>query len=255
MSVINPESDVWQRIKIPQDYLATNWPIRYSAVSADGRLIAIAGRRGLVHYSSSSGRWKLFADERQEQAFTVRGGLLWFHHVLIAAVEASKSFQIRLYSRDLELSNQNVLHREILTSPVVILSLVDNSLLVYTADNTLFHYLITPTEDTIKLHLCGSISFEGVVVAPTAVRVLSWMIPTAQKRELFDFSFLLFLDTYCSIPAELGDPMDDLSVATVLMIVGGKLVLLRPRKVCLSPVVPNSLYLISSIDAKSRSQL
>lgn len=98
MSVINPESDVWQRIKIPQDYLATNWPIRYSAVSADGRLIAIAGRRGLVHYSSSSGRWKLFSDELQESAFTVRGGLLWFHHVLIAAVEAGKSYQVCLLS-------------------------------------------------------------------------------------------------------------------------------------------------------------
>lgn len=32
---------------------------------------------------------------------------------------------------------------------------------------------------------------------------------------------------------ELGDPVDDLSVATVLMVVGGQLVLLRPRKVCL----------------------
>ena len=93
-----------------------------------------------------------------------------------------KHFQIRLYSRDLELSNQNVLHREVLTSPVVILSLVDNSLLVYTADNTLYHYLIIPTEDTIKLHLCGSISFEGVITTPNAVRVLSWMIPSAQKR-------------------------------------------------------------------------
>jgi hypothetical protein len=30
---------------------------------------------------------------------------------------------------------------------------------------------------------------------------------------------------------ELGDPVDDLSVATVLMMVGGQLVLLRPRKV------------------------
>jgi len=30
---------------------------------------------------------------------------------------------------------------------------------------------------------------------------------------------------------ELGDPVDDLAVATVLMMVGGKLVLLRPRKV------------------------
>lgn len=210
MSVINPESDVWQHIQIPQTYLATNWPIKYSSISSDGRLVAVAGRRGLVHYSSSSGRWKLFADEVQEQAFAVKGGLLWFHHVLIAAVEVSKSHQIRLYSRDLELSNKNVLHREVMSSPVVILSLVDNSLLVYTMDNTLLHYLIVPTADTIKLHLCGSITFDGIIAAPSAVRVLSWMIPNAQKQ--------------------LGDPVDDLAVATVLMMVGGKLVLLRPRK-------------------------
>ncbi|KAJ7139708.1 RIC1-domain-containing protein [Mycena epipterygia] len=210
MSVINPESDVWQHIKIPQSYLAANWPIRYSSLSSDGRLIAIAGRRGLIHYSSTSGRWKLFADEIQEQAFIVKGGLVWFHHVLIAAVEVSKSFQIRLYSRDMELSNQNVLHREIISCPVVILSLVDNSLLVYTADNTLYHYLIVPTADTIKLHLCGSITFNGIIAAPSAVRMLSWMIPSAQKQ--------------------LGDPVDDLAVATVLMVVGGQLILLRPRK-------------------------
>lgn len=96
---------------------------------------------------------------------------------------SSHSLQLRLYSRDLELSNQNVLCREPLTSPAVILSLVDNSLLVYTTDNTLHHYLIVPTEDTIKLHLAGSISFEGVIANPNAVRVLSWMIPTAQKRQ------------------------------------------------------------------------
>jgi RAB6A-GEF complex partner protein 1 len=63
------------------------------------------------------------------------------------------------------------------------MSLVDNSLLVYTADNTLLHYLIIPTPDSIKLHLCGSITFEGVIANPNAVRVLSWMIPSAQKRE------------------------------------------------------------------------
>lgn len=113
MSVINPESDVWQHIKVnktplfleqaglttvclqvPQSYLATNWPIRYSSLSNDGRLIAIAGRRGLIHYSSTSGRWKIFGEEEQEQAFTVKGGLLWFHHVLIAAVEVSKTYQV-----------------------------------------------------------------------------------------------------------------------------------------------------------------
>lgn len=95
MSVINPEADVWQHIKVPQSYMSANWPIRYSSLSSDGRLIAIAGRRGLVHYSSTSGRWKMFADERQEQAFTVKGGLLWFHHVLIAAVEVAGAYQVR----------------------------------------------------------------------------------------------------------------------------------------------------------------
>jgi RAB6A-GEF complex partner protein 1 len=95
---------------------------------------------------------------------------------------SSNPFQLRLYSRDLELSNQNVLHREPLTSPVVILSLVDNSLLVYTTDNTLLHYLVVPTAETIKLHPAGSISFDGVIANPNAVRVLSWMVPAAQRR-------------------------------------------------------------------------
>ena len=84
--------------QIPQRYLALNWPIRYSSLSSDGRLIGIAGRRGLIHYSSTSGRWKLFANEDQEQNFTVRGGLIWFHHVLVAAVEIAKSYQVLLHS-------------------------------------------------------------------------------------------------------------------------------------------------------------
>ena len=90
--------------------------------------------------------------------------------------------KIRLYSRDMELTSQNILHHEMLAAPVIILSIVDNSLLVYTADNTLLHYLIVPTTDSIKLHLCGSISFTGIIAAPKAVRMLSWMIPGAQKR-------------------------------------------------------------------------
>jgi hypothetical protein len=84
----------------------------------------------------------------------------------------------------MELTSQNILHRELLSAPVVILSIVDNSLLVYMADNTLHHYLIVPTADSIKLHLCGSITFGGIISSPTAVRMLSWMIPNIQKRTL-----------------------------------------------------------------------
>lgn len=211
MSVINPESDVWQSIKIPIDYIANNWPLRYSTISSDGRLIAVAGRRGLTHYSLASGRWKLFTHASHEQAFVVRGGILWFHHVLIAAVEmASKAYQIQLYSRDLELTAHTILHTEIFEAPIITISLIDNSLLVYTASNELYHYLVVPTADTVALHSCGSISFEGVVVSPHLVRGMSWMIPPTQKN--------------------FGDAADDMTAATILLLVGGQLVLLTPRK-------------------------
>jgi hypothetical protein len=106
-------------------------------------------------------------------------------------------------------------------------------LLVYTADNTLFHYLIVPTTDTIKLHLCGSITFDGIIAAPSAVRLLSWMIPSAQKRMYLSSNTPIIIDICETL--ELGDPVEDLGVATVLMMVGGQLVLLRPRKVRQKP--------------------
>lgn len=74
--------------------MAHNWPIRSASIAPDGRLIAVAGRRGLVHYSAASGRWKRFADLKQEQAFAVKGGMVWFHHVLVAACAVGKSYQV-----------------------------------------------------------------------------------------------------------------------------------------------------------------
>ncbi len=210
LTAITPESDVWQHIKIPQSYLAANWPVRYAAISADGNLIAVAGRRGLAHYSSASGRWKLHKSVAQEQSFVVRGGMQWFQHVLIAACDAGGEYQLRLYSRDTDLDSALLLDLQVLPSPVVLTSLFDNSLLVYTADNTFYHFLIDLTHDRIRLRLCGSITFEGVVGEPARVRGMSWMIPEGQQR--------------------LGDPIDDLTVATIIFLIDGKLVLLRPRK-------------------------
>lgn len=87
MSVINPESDVWQSIKIPAAYISSNWPIRYACISNDARLIAVAGRRGFTHYNSLSGRWKLFENEGQEQSIRVKGGMQWYGSTLIVATE------------------------------------------------------------------------------------------------------------------------------------------------------------------------
>lgn len=91
--------------------------------------------------------------------------------------------QLRLYSRDLELTAQNVLLRELLSSEVMTMALMENSLLVYTADNVLSHYLIMPTAKSIQLQLCGSMAFDGVIANPRTVRSLSWMIPDSQKSK------------------------------------------------------------------------
>ncbi len=36
----------------------------------------------------------MFSDKVQEQVFAVRGGMVWFNHVLIAAVETAGSYQV-----------------------------------------------------------------------------------------------------------------------------------------------------------------
>ena len=84
----------WYRISMPQEFLQRQWPVRCSTVSADGRYIAIAGRRGLAHYSVQSGRWKTFENVEVENNFVVRGGMCWYDRYLIAATETANSFEV-----------------------------------------------------------------------------------------------------------------------------------------------------------------
>ena len=93
-TTISGDASLWQTVQVPQAYLATQWPIRLSVISPDGHYVAVAGRRGLAHYSVGSGRWKTFEDSRQEDAFTVRGGMCWWQHILIAAVESGSSYEV-----------------------------------------------------------------------------------------------------------------------------------------------------------------
>ncbi|GAA5891765.1 hypothetical protein JCM5296_001855 [Sporobolomyces johnsonii] len=211
MSVINPDSDVWQHIKIPASYIATQYPIRYAVISSDARLIAVAGQRGLTHYNALSGRWKLFETEKEEEAIRVVGGMAWWSNVLIVACVEGGQYQLRLFSRDKPLSLADSLEVFPLDSEPLLLSVFDSSLLVYTADNTFHHFLIRHAKGaTPRLRMCGSIGFEGVVLDPRKVRGLSWLVPKSQQR--------------------FGDPADDLNVATIIFLISGRLVLLRPRR-------------------------
>lgn len=82
-------------IPLPATYNPYQYPQRYATVSDDGRLVAIAGRRGFATWSRTSGRWKVFEDERDEEAFRVRGGFCWFLHVLVVGVEEAGRHFVR----------------------------------------------------------------------------------------------------------------------------------------------------------------
>jgi len=209
LTTISAESSLWHTAEVPSSYLVDQWPIRCSVISTDGRYVAVAGRRGLAHYSINSGRWKTFINENMENEFQVRGGMCWYQHILVAAVEAGDSFELRLFSRESALDSSLMLHVQVLPAPVVLIAPSgEDSLLVYTYDNLLYHYIFTTVSGSVKLVQVGQIAFHGIVRSPARVRGLSWILPDDQLLE--------------------GDPSQDVAVATVLFLVDGKLVLLQP---------------------------
>ncbi|KAF1984720.1 RIC1-domain-containing protein [Aulographum hederae CBS 113979] len=209
LTTISGEYSLWHHVQIPSTYLQYQWPIRSAVISPDGRYVAVAGRRGLAHYSVHSGRWKTFDDPLMENEFTVRGGMCWHQHLLIAAVESSQSYELRIFSREQPLDNAKAMCVERLAAPIVLLTPSgDDSLLVYTYENILYHYMINVTQRSVKLVQVGQIAFHGIIRAPPRVRAISWILPEDQLDH--------------------GDPSQDVAVAMVLFLVDGKLVLLQP---------------------------
>ena len=94
VKTISTDVSLWHEVEVPSNYLDDQWPLRAAAVSPDGRYIAVAGQRGLAHYSVGSGRWKTFDDEEMRNDFHVRGGMCWHQHILIAAVEAGSFHEV-----------------------------------------------------------------------------------------------------------------------------------------------------------------
>lgn len=201
------DSPLWQTIQLPSTYLARHWPIKSVAVSVDGKYLAIAGRRGFAHFSVTSGRWKTFDDQDVESAFAIRGGMCWHQHFLITAVETEGRHQLRIFSREKAL--ERILSSEDIDAPAILTTTSGgDSLLVYTYDNILLHYIIAPLGSSIKLVQVGQIGFHGVIRAPLRVRAISWILPDDQL--------------------EHGDPSQDVATASVIFLVDGKLVLLQP---------------------------
>lgn len=207
-TTISAEAPLWQHVPIPEVYLMNQRPIRSAVISLDGRYVAIAGKRGLAHYSINSGRWKNFDDLELENSFVVRGGMCWYQHVLIAAVESDDSYELRMYSRELGLDASTLLHIEQLPSAAVAISMTGHdSLLVYTFENILYHYIVNASGSSVKLVPVGQLALNGIVRAPARVRAVTWILPDFQLRD--------------------GDPSQDVANASVLFLVDAKLVLLQ----------------------------
>lgn len=100
LQTISADASLWHHVQIPLAFLANQRPLRCAVISSDGRYVALAGRRGLAHYSVSSGRWKTFSDSEVENAFVVRGGMCWYQHILIAAVETNENHEVYCRSQD-----------------------------------------------------------------------------------------------------------------------------------------------------------
>ena len=89
--------------------------------------------------------------------------------------------QIRLYSREARLDAASLAHAERLPSPCVTMSPSgEDSLLVYTYENILYHYVISIRDAAIRLVRMGQIGLHGIVRAPARVRAVTWYIPDHQ---------------------------------------------------------------------------
>jgi hypothetical protein len=89
------------------------------------------------------------------------------------------NFQIRVYSREADLDS--VMDVQSISAPIVHLAPSgQDSLLVYTYENHLYHYVINVSNASVRLVQVGQIALHGIIRAPPRVRALSWILPKDQ---------------------------------------------------------------------------
>lgn len=58
-----------------------------------------------------------------------------------------------------------------------------DSLLVYTFENILYHYIVSASGASVKLVPVGQLALNGIVRAPARVRAVTWILPDFQLRK------------------------------------------------------------------------
>lgn len=76
------------------------------------------------------------------------------------------------------------MHVEILPAAAVIISITgQDSLLVYTFENVLYHYIVNASSTSVSLVQVGQLALNGIVRAPARVRAVTWILPDFQLRK------------------------------------------------------------------------
>ena len=82
------------------------------------------------------------------------------------------------------MDNSKVLHTVAMNSPAVHVGTSgDDSILVYTHDNVLDHYVVAADKKTVRLAKVGQIGLHGIIRAPARIRSVSWIVPDHQLRK------------------------------------------------------------------------
>ncbi|XP_028025528.1 guanine nucleotide exchange factor subunit Rich isoform X2 [Bombyx mandarina] len=134
----------WIVLPLPATYIATNWPLRYSALEGGGAHVCVAGRAGLAHYSRAARRWKLFGNEAHEKGFLVTGGMLWWRDRIVVGCynDLDGHDEVRFYPRECRLDNKFAKIVRV-QAQVFALDMLDDQLVVFGADALVTIYELT----------------------------------------------------------------------------------------------------------------
>ncbi|XP_059485791.1 guanine nucleotide exchange factor subunit Rich [Neocloeon triangulifer] len=165
-------SKQWVVVTIPHTYSSTNWPIRYTAVDAEGQNVAIAGRTGFAHYSLLHRKWKLFGNETQEKDFVVTGGILWWRSFIILGcynIVQSRD-EIRIYPKETRLAD-NFAKVEKAEAQVLILNSFRDRLVTFCSDSliTIYSLMIKQNSNDVDLIQLQAIDISALCVHPACV--------------------------------------------------------------------------------------
>lgn len=137
--------DHWICINIPQNYLDSEYPIRYATVNRECKTIAVAGERGLALYFIEQSEWLFFSKKSQAECFTVCGDLIWWNEYLVASCFNlnEESYELRTYRKcDNNPSSIELASVQRLSMEIIRMSIFENRLLVLYSDGTMSMFML-----------------------------------------------------------------------------------------------------------------